>query len=154
MYHSSNVHQRGLTVLEIFSGLGLLVVLLYFAVPSFSTAPAKAELEAAVKNLEFSIHAARNAARLLDTDIIMHVQQGRDEKYHYVSFSMPALAPTAEASATMSTVLQTFAFPENIRLVSSEEQIRFDSHGMVDVPVQVLLVSSLDDAVNRRLLIQ
>ena len=150
MCHPSRVFQRGVSVLEVLIGLGLLVVLLSFATPSLSGATAKAELKASVENMEFSIRAARTTARQLNTDVIMHVQQGRHEKHHSVSFSMPALAPTSD----LSTMLQTFTFPENIRLVSSEDSIRFDFHGMVDVPVQILLVSSQDDAVNQRLLIQ
>jgi len=154
MCRSSTIHQHGISVLEVLIGLSLLAVLLSFATPSLSGATAKAELKAAVENMEFSIRSARNTARQLNTDVIMHVQQGRHEKHHSVTFSMPALAPTAETAANMSSLLQTFTFSENIRLAASEESIRFDFRGMVDAPVQILLVSSMDDAVNQRLLIE
>ena len=142
--------ERGITVLEILIGLGLLVVLLSFATPSLSGATARAELRAAVENMEFSIRAARTTARQLNTDVIMHVRQEHGEQHHSISFSMPALAREAE----LSDMLQTFTFPQDIRVVASEDDIRFDFRGMVDAPVQVLLVSNQDVDINQRLLIE
>jgi hypothetical protein len=47
-----------------------------------------------------------------------------------------------------------YQFPESVRIVASQTDIRFDSHGLVEPPVQLMLISLLDDDVNKRILVE
>jgi len=150
MHHPAWVRERGITVLEVLVALGVIVVLLSFAAPSLSGATAKAELKAATENLDFSIRAARNTARQFNTPVIMHLHNDRKAKFHSLSYSLPSRPETAGAES----LLQTYEFPTGIRIVAEEQDIRFDFRGVVQAPVQVMLVSNLDDDIQQRVLVQ
>ena len=150
MFHSAIARSRGISVLEILIALGLLVVIISFASPSLSNVTAKAELQSAVKNTEFSIRAARQTARILETDVIMHLHTDRKLKRHYISYSVPKRGQQQESVH----VIQDFQYPAGIRLVSEKEFIHFDSRGVLESPVKLMLVSTVDDDINERLLIE
>lgn len=146
----SRKFSEGITVLEVLIALGLLVVLLSFASPSLSGATARAELKAATENMDLNIRMARNAARQLNTAVIMHLETSREARHHRVSYSIP---DRRADSATTATLLD-YEFPESVRVVASENAIRFDAKGMVNPPVQLMLVSLLDDDIDKRVLIE
>ena len=150
MFHSATTRSRGISVLEILIALGLLVVIISFASPSLSSVTAKAELHAAVKNTEFSIRAARQTARILETDVIMQLHTDPKLKRHYISYSLPKQARQQKAG----NVIQDFQYPAGIRLVSEQDFIQFDSRGVLEQPVKLKLVSVVDDDISERLLIE
>ena len=150
MFQSTRTRSSGISVLEVLVALGVLVVIVSFASPSLSSITARAELQSAVENAEFSIQMARSTARELETDVVMHLKTGRHEKQHSISFSFP----NRKAELNTANLLQEIQFPPDIRLVTDESSVHFDSRGLVEVPVQVLLVSNLDEDFSERLLIQ
>ena len=150
MFHSAIARSRGISVLEILIALGLLVVIISFASPSLSSVTAKAELQAAVRNTEFSIRAARQTARMLETDVIMQLHTDRKLKQHYISYTLPQKAERQDTGHA----IQDFQYPAGIRVVSEKEFLHFDSRGVLERPVKLMLVSTVDDDINERLLIK
>lgn len=150
MFQSIRTRSFGISVVEILVALGVLVVIISFAAPSLSKANARAELEVALENVNLSVNMARNTARQLETDVIMHLQTDQNEKQHSISFSFP----TRNAELDSSALLQEFQFPVGIRLVADETSVHFDSMGMVEIPAKLLIVSSLEEGVNERLVIE
>lgn len=147
--HRCRGGNSGITVLEILIALGVLVVLLSFAAPSLSGATARAELKAAVENMDLNIRMARNAARQFHTTVVMHLETDRRARHHRVTYSMPDLPANAQQAAT----LLDYEFPESVRMTASEPSVRFDFRGMIDQPVQVTLLSMHDDDLSERILV-
>ena len=81
---------RGITLVEILLVIGLVVLLAGFALPSFGTATARAEMKAALENLEYSIGTARNVARLTDSSISLNIVEGPDATKQKITFSQSA----------------------------------------------------------------
>jgi Tfp pilus assembly protein FimT len=146
----SRKFHAGITVLEVLIALGLLVVLLSFAAPSLSGATARAELKAAMENVDLNIRMARNTARQMNTDVIMHLENSHSARHHSISYFVPA----RQTDIAEVTTLMDYQFPESVRIVASETDIRFDSRGLVEPPVQLRLISLLDDDVNERILVE
>jgi len=147
---TAKARSRGISLIEILIALGVLVVFLSFATPAMRSASAKTELKAAVENLEFSVRSARNTARQFETDVVMQLHNDVNQKRHSVSFSFPS----RNAGLKNSGLLQDFQFAPGIRLVSDTASVHFDSRGISELPVQILLVSSQDDEINQTMLIR
>lgn len=150
MFQSTRARARGISVVEILMMLGVLAVIAAFASTSFGNATNRAELQAAAEGMNFSIQGARSTARELETEVIMHLETNRPDKQNSVSFSFP----NRNAELGSSALPQEFLFPENVLLVTAETSIRFDSRGLVATPVQLRLVSKIDERVNQSMLIQ
>ena len=150
MYQTAKNKSRGISVLEILIALCMLVVIVSFAAPTLSSVNAKADLQAAVANMEFSIDAARNTARVLETPVVMNFHNDRKLKQNYITFSMPQRSEQLQADNS----LQRYDLPAGIRIVSDQTVIQFDSRGLLEAPVQLLLASQADEDVSERLLIQ
>jgi Tfp pilus assembly protein FimT len=149
-FQSTRNRSHGISVLEILIALGVLAVIISFVSTSFGTITDKAELKATVEEVNFSIQSARNTARKLETDVIMHLKTGQPEEHDSISFSLPS----RNADLGPSGLLPEFQLPADIHLVADEASIHFDSRGLVETPVRLLLVSNADENVNERLLVQ
>ena len=149
MIQSNKKSSHGISVVEILIGLAMLVVILSFATPTLSNVTAKAKLMNAVENMEFSIRIARNTARRLESDVIMHIHNDRRLEKHSITFSVPG----NKSTTSPADMLQTFEFPESIRVVTESQNISFNQHGLVQPAVPLMLVSSQHDEVNHRFLI-
>ena len=150
MFYSFKARSRGISILEILIGLGVLVLITSFAVPSFNNMAAKAELRVVLENTEFMVRAGRNTARMLETDVTMHLNSERHLEQHSITFSLPQKS----ATSAISTSIQDYQLPPGVRILADETEVHFDSRGLVETPVQLLLVSSADEDVTERLLIQ
>jgi Tfp pilus assembly protein FimT len=150
MLHPTKVQSRGFGVLEILIGLGVLLVVLAFASPSLSQATAKAELKAAVENMDLSVRMARSTARQLETDVIMHLETNPLDKPCSVTFSIPQ----ENARTGSNSVLQDYQFPPGVRLESNVRSVRFDKRGMVESTTLLMLVSNQNEDLNERLVIE
>ena len=150
MLHPTKTQSRGIGVLDILIGLGVVLVVLAFASPSLSQATAKAELRAAVENMELSVRMARSTARQLETDVVMHLGTDPLDKHCSVTFSFPQEnAPSGSAS-----VLQDYQFPPGVRLESNVPSVRFDKRGMVESTALLMLVSNQNEDLSERLVIE
>jgi Tfp pilus assembly protein FimT len=150
MFRFTGMQSRGISVLEILIALGVLGVIFSFASTSFSHASTRAELQATVEEVKFSIQGARSTARELETDVVMHLQASQHETQNSISFALP----NRNAELGSSNLLQDYLIPADVRLVTYESDVHFDSRGLVAAPVELKLVSSVDESLSESILIE
>jgi Tfp pilus assembly protein FimT len=144
---------RGITLVEILLILSLLIILLSFAMPTVGSATARAELKATVENVQYSVSAARNVARMTESSVAMNVQSSLTDQVQTITFSRPGESMTAQGDAkisggTQGLGLQEYRLPEGIRLVSDHERFVFDPRGLVGETGRILLVSTADESIS------
>lgn len=130
---------RGVTLIEILLVISLLVIVLSFAIPSVSSATAKADMMAAVENVEYSIKTARNTARLFESGITVDFKSYAGEQAQVISFS--------PAKSGSNVGIPEYRLPEDIELVTDQESFVFDERGLVKNPGSIILVSKVDESV-------
>lgn len=133
---------RGITLIEILMVLAVLAVLLSFALPSFSGPVVRAEMKAAVENVEYSLDLARNTARMTETSVALELISSPDGEWQAISYSSTTTKPAATFSG-----MQDYRLPPDIELVSDRDSFVFDARGLVDKPGQIILVSKLDESI-------
>jgi type IV fimbrial biogenesis protein FimU len=133
---------KGITLIEILLALGLLVILLSFAMPSVSGAASKAEMRAAAENVQYSLQIARKTARMTEASVSMHISPEGKEPGRAFSFSS-----TGGADGNGRLQIPDFILPADIQLVSDFESYLFNERGLVENPGRILLVSALDESV-------
>jgi len=130
---------RGVTLVEILLVVAVLVILLSFAMPSVGHATARAELKAAAENVQYSIDAARNLARMTESSVAVNIEpaagaeSGPGGEPQRITFSKPEI--------------QNYLLPADIRLVADHDRYVFDSRGLVLEPGRVLLLSATDESI-------
>jgi hypothetical protein len=137
---------KGVTLIEILLALGLLIILLSFAMPSVSGAVGKAEMKSTLENVRYSIQAARRTARVTETVISMNISPSGQETTQTISYSSPG-----KNGAGDDLRLQDFKLPPEILLISDHESFLFDERGQVENPGRILLVFTLDESVTATL---
>lgn len=146
LYHPYS-RSRGVTLVEILLVVAVLVILLSFAMPSVGTATARAELKAAVENVQYSIDAARNLARMTESSVTVNIGRA----------SRPEAAAGAESSDEPQRIMfsrseiQDYVLPADIRLVADQDSYVFDSRGLVLEPGRVTLLSAADESISAAL---
>ena len=136
------MRSRGITLVEILIVLGILVVILSFAMPSVSGAATRAEMQAAVENVEWSLQSARNLARMTETAVSVNIPQARPDRPQTITYSSSDPGIRAQLAK-----LQVYTLPAGIVLVSDRDLIEFDDRGLVESPGRLLLASNVDEAV-------
>ena len=139
----SRARARGVTLVEILLVIGLLVLLAGFALPSFGTATERAEMKAALENLEYSIGTARNVARLTDSSVSLNIVEGSGTASQKITF-----AQSARSAGKSGPGIPDYVLPEGIELRSEHQRFVFDPRGLVDQPGTMVLVSRQDDTVS------
>lgn len=138
---------RGITLVEILLILSLLVILLSFAMPSVGNATARAELKASVENVQYSVSAARNVARMTESSVALNIQSSPADKAQRITFSRPEESQ-GDSMGSQEVGLQEYRLPEGIRLVSDHERFVFDPRGLVGEAGRILLVSAADESIS------
>ena len=139
----SKARSRGITLVEILLVIGLLVLLAGFAVPSFGTATVRAEMKAALENLEYSIGTARNVARLTDSSVSLTIIEGSGAASQTITFSQ-----SARGDGRHGPDIPDYVLPEGLELRSEQQQFVFDSRGLVEHPGRIVLVSRQDGTIS------
>ena len=137
--HKTPSRARGITLVEILIVLSVLVVLASFAMPSMSSATAKAEMTAAVENVQYSIQSARNAARMSESQVTLGFQS-RDGEDNRVIIIQSEDSPAGEG-------FQEFLLPEEIAMVTDQESFVFDGRGLVERTGSIILVAKADESI-------
>jgi len=150
MAPSPKSRDRGISVLEILIALAVLAVIFSFASASFSHAANSKELMVAAEEVQFSVQGARSMARELETDVVMHLNSGGLHAPDSITFSFPSRKKSLKSDG----LLQEFVFPSDIRLASNNANIHFDHRGLVETPVELVLISTLSESLKENLLIQ
>jgi len=133
---------KGITLIEILLVLGLLTILLSFAVPSVSGAVSKAEMKSTSENIQYSLQVARRTARMTETGVSMHISPTGQEMIQTITYSSPG-----KDGASNHLQIQDFMLPPDIVLISDRDSFLFDERGLVEVPGRILLVSRVDESV-------
>jgi type II secretory pathway pseudopilin PulG len=136
----SPTRARGITLVEILIAISVLIILVAFALPSAGTAAARAELQAALENLEYSVGTARNVARLTESSISLHIETAAADASSSIRFSRQG-----DRSGKSSPEIQEYQLPKGIQLVADRDRFVFDPRGLVDEPGHILLVSAADE---------
>jgi Tfp pilus assembly protein FimT len=146
MHRISKYSCQGITLIEILLILGFLAILTSFAVPSISTATARADMRAASENLQYSIQSARNTARMTESKVTMNILEEEQEEQgvqgQRITFSVSEQGLKALGQAG----LQDDRLPVDIKLVSDYSSFEFDGRGIVENPGVITLVSRMDES--------
>ena len=139
---------RGITLVEILLVISVLVILLSFAMPSAGSATARAELKAAFENVQYSVGAARNVARMTESSVSLNIVATGPEPSGTSSVlsSAGGSAQTITFGRSAGPDLQDYRLPEGIRLVADRDSYVFDERGLVSEPGHILLVSEADES--------
>ena len=137
---------RGITLVEILIAISVLIILVAFALPSAGTAAARAEMQAALENLEYSVGTARNVARLTESSVGLLIESRSGEEAQTITFSQ-----MGKTSRERLPEMQEYRLPETIQIVSDQERYVFDQRGLVEQPGRILLVSRADDQITATL---
>lgn len=143
---------RGITLVEILLVISLLVILLSFALPTVGNATARAELKATVENVQYSVAAARNVARMTESNLALNIESSPAENVQKITFSRPpehqgAHGPGARAG-THGLGLQEYRLPKGVLLVAEHQQFVFDPRGRVGEAGRIMLVSAADESIS------
>ena len=134
---------KGITLIEILMIVGILAVFMSFAVPSVSNAAIKAEMSAAVENLQYSIQMARKVSRSTESALEMHISPALGDVAQTISFT------STDGGQVHNTLqIQDFALPADIVLVSEIDSFVFNTRGLVHNPGSVSLVSKVDESIS------
>jgi Tfp pilus assembly protein FimT len=128
----------GFTALEILIGLSSLIVIVVFAGTFWSLSAAEAEMKDAVAGVKSSVIAARQAAMIYQTDVVLHISRG-DHQPQTLSYTVPS---TRKLDVLPELEKSGFVLPEGVHLVATQDSISFDLNGKAESPVQLLLVST------------
>jgi type II secretory pathway pseudopilin PulG len=137
---------RGITLVEILLVISVLAIVMAFALPAADTAAARAELKAAVENLEYSVGTARNVARMTESSISLEIESFPGDEPQTINFSYPGQNPGKRGPD-----INPYRLPEGIELVSDLDRFVFDPRGMVEQPGRILLVSRADEEITSAL---
>lgn len=142
LMRSPSSNSKGVSLIEILLGLAVLVILLSYAMPSVSGAAIKAEMSVALENIQFSIKAARQTARINEAAIVMHVPAGDDgSEPQTISFA------SASKKKVPAVRIPDFNLPPEIMMISDRESFVFDERGLAESPGTILLVSTSNESI-------
>ena len=133
------IRHRGITIVEILVVISVLLILISFAVPGIDRATARAEIQAATENIQYSIETARKMARRSESSVTLHADPPAGAAGQHIRLSGPGLGSTMGA--------QDYRLPDSVRVVSDRESFTFDGRGLVRNPGKMVLVATADDAI-------
>jgi type II secretory pathway pseudopilin PulG len=134
-------HLKGITLIEILLVLGLLVILLSFAIPSVSGAAIKAEMNATLENVQYSLQMAQKTARTTESTVVVNISPAQPDIPQTISF-LPG-----KGGSRSNLQIQDFSVPADVVLVTEQDSFVFDERGLVQNPGNILLVSRVDETV-------
>ena len=137
-------NSKGITLIEILLVLGLLAIVLSFAMPSVNGAVDRAEMKSTFENVQYSVQAARRTARMNETAISMNFSPSLQQATQTITFSSPD-------KKRASLPIQDFSLPSDIVLISDQESFFFDERGLVKNPGSIVLVSAVDESLKSTL---
>jgi type II secretory pathway pseudopilin PulG len=141
MRHSAS-HSKGITLIEILLVIGLMVILLSFAIPSVSSAAIKAEMDSTFENVQYSLQMAQKVARSTESKVVMNISPATQDTAQTITFTS-----RGKNGASSNLQIQDFRIPDDVVLVSDHDSFVFDGRGLVENPGSVTLVSKVDETI-------
>lgn len=138
---------HGITVMELLIGLAFLLILVAFVAPNLQQDFGRSEMKQAVADFHRQLDMARFSAHSLNTEIKVDFNQELRAKNHSISFMLPG-------EPNLEPVLKEYVLPENIRMYSPQNSLRFDATGKVEWTAQIELSSERNRLLNERFLIE
>lgn len=154
--HCSQVRQREVTpkrkvtAVEILIAASAVFVLVVLAVPPLNNWAARSELKSAREILEASIVNARQTARIYQAEVVLNVHAGEDDSG---TLTYSVISPHS-SEYTLDFQEKKYHMPTGVRLTSDRDIIRFDAHGAVEPPAQLVLVSTDYESIREQILLQ
>ena len=147
---SDTPKQNGLTAIELLIAISCVAVMSAFVGTIWIESRVKAEMDRAVVSVNASITAARQAARIYNTDVVLYLpaNQNAPQAMYYTVPSSGVVDLLPEYEKTGLPAL------EGVYLVADTDTINFNSTGMAVSPVKLLLVSSTQSSVSAEVLVQ
>jgi len=137
---------KGITLIEILVIISMLAIIVSFAIPSVGGATARAEMEATVENVRFSLQSARNVARMTESSIAVNIENNPYDSAQKITFSSLGSNKSGKLNE-----LQEYLLPAEIELLSDRESFVFDERGLVKEPGRIILASRADDSISAEL---
>jgi Tfp pilus assembly protein FimT len=150
MNNDNKAIMKGLTAIELLIITSVIALIVVFATPMMNAVFAKSDLDRAIEITEQSIHKARVAARLYDTNVVMRVEADQDMNPH----SITILIPGNNRDILLGEWKEEFVLPDSVRIVSGNMLINFDSEGEVDFPAKMLIASNREGFKQKKFIIQ
>jgi len=138
--YQSKSKLQGISVVEVLIALAVLAIVLSFASTTFSNAALKKELQMAAEGVDFTLRNARSLARETGSSVLTHFNMGTDKSEHSITYSLPNRLNSANTGPEHGD----FILPADIRMYTSQSDLRFDGRGLLDSPVEIELVSTQD----------
>jgi len=150
--HKSNcpgARARGITLIEILLAISVLAILVGFALPAASNATAKAEIKAALENLQYSFDTARKVARMTESSVIVVIASPTGGTSQKITFAGPD-----SSSRHSGPDIPEYVLPPEVLLESEQDRFVFDRRGLVEQPGIIRLASRNDETINSELYIE
>jgi hypothetical protein len=138
---------HGLTVMEMLIGLAFLLILVAFVAPNLQQDFGRKEMSDAVTDFHKHLEKARFAARRLNAEITVDFNQDLRAKRHSISFVLPG-------EPNLEPIVKEYVLPENIRLHSPQNSMRFNGIGSVEWVAQIELTSERNSLLDERFLVE
>jgi Tfp pilus assembly protein FimT len=142
--------KRRVTAVEILIAASAVFVLVVLAVPPLNNWTARSQLKSAREILEASVVNARQTARIYQTEVVLSVQDGQDDS-GILTYSV--ISPQ-QSDYTLDFQEKKYHMPTGVRLTSDRDIIRFNAHGTVEPPAQLVLVSTDYESIREHILLQ
>jgi Tfp pilus assembly protein FimT len=141
---------RGITLIEILIVLGVLTLLISFAVPNYSDASASMQLRAAAENVQHTIDTARKMARMTESPVTLNVITDSPDGQHRVTVTLSERAKRRLSQPGMPE----FLLDQNLALRSDQPSFEFDGRGIVSHPGNLTLFARNEESSQTILLVE
>jgi len=139
---------RGITLIEILLALSVLVILVAVGLPSVGNATARADMKAAIENLEYSFDTARKVARLTESSVTVVIESAAGQTSQTIRFT--GSGPSGRHSGPD---IPDYVLPSELLLESEHDRFVFDRRGLVEQPGIIRLASRADETISSELYI-
>ncbi|MCJ7814823.1 MAG: hypothetical protein MUP31_02100, partial [Xanthomonadales bacterium] len=112
----------------------VVAIVAVFATPILSNALFPSDFQRAIDITESSVEQARVTARYYKTDVLMQVQEEDEQDRQAITL----VIPTMQTNANMNEVKVVFLLPAGVRVVTTEQVIRFNPDGEIELPAQTM----------------
>jgi len=139
----------GITLIEILLALSVLAILVAFALPSVGNATARAEMKAAIENLQYSFDTARKVARMNESSVIVVIEADAGETSQTITF-----AGSGSDGRHSGPDIPEYVLPSEVLLESEHDRFVFDPRGLVEQPGIIRLASRTDETIGFELYVE
>jgi hypothetical protein len=109
----------------------------------------RSDMKQAINITESSIQSAREAARIYNTDVLIHLEMDEEEKQQSIVLSIPAL----QKDPALNEVKEDYAVPFGFQVFIDGEILHIEPTGKVELPAHVKIFSNSGENPDHQLVI-